>query len=388
MMLTAFSVIVQAAFSSPTDRVLVATPVKNAANELPNYFASLKSISYPKNLITIAFLESDSTDQTDEVIRAFITLDSSEFGSVLYQRKPVGYSPPLNRHAEDIQLRRRQTLARARNDVLDMVDLANFEYVLWLDADAVGFPDTLIQDLIGLRQDVVAPHVVWKLGGTTYDRNSWLELRPDEVWGEPLEHKDARLPSESVMFEGYSNGIGRRIYLDDYRLLLSPGDRLATVPLNGVGTAVLLVKAQVHQKFRFPEQPFKRRLESEGFGLLVFSNGIRPVGLPMYEIRHVNAEDGGWIYGGAAAYLNRMNRRLQRAERVKNGIPVVLFYETLEDFTDNLMHAIPINGVFLITLSICLTYLAIVGIRLLRRRLKVEPGRMSPKRRNRRSPTP
>jgi hypothetical protein len=64
-------------------------------------------------------------------------------------------------------------------------------------------------------------------------------------------------------------------------------NRRYAVSIDGVGTAVLLVEAHVHREgVLFPEKPYKKRLESEGFGLWAKDRGFQPCGLPFYEVYH------------------------------------------------------------------------------------------------------
>lgn len=260
-------------------RILIATPVKNAEQELPSYFSSILQLSYPRDRLSVFLLESDSSDGTDRVIREF--MDSEKSLAVRYERVPVGFEMPLEaRHDEQVQLARRKILADARNTLLNMADLGAVDYVLWLDVDATAFPASLIEDLLSVGKPVVAPHVVWDFHSVTYDRNSWLETFP------PVFDIDAK-----VMFEGYEETEGARIYMDDFRRIAK--GKLAQVPLHGVGTAVLLVDAKLYRdlKLRFPVLPYKRRVESEGFGLLAMDAGFQAVGLPNYEIKHFNHAD-------------------------------------------------------------------------------------------------
>ena len=284
--LVSFFIPSQASQDLTAHRILIATPMKNCAGDLPSYFQTLLSLDYPKRSIGIAILESDSVDETDELLLEFIRKHKSDFSDIVYTRKPVGYELKTSRrHMREYQFQRRQVLAQARNDLLASVNLLNFDYVLWMDADAVDFPPTLIQDLVSVGKHVVAPHIVWSRGGMTYDRNSWLETLPREAWHSAN--------SNEVMFEGYSSDIpsGHRIYLDDYRRIVG-NHKFTTVPLHGVGTAVLLVSSEVHRAgIIFPITPYKRRVESEGFGLLANDNGFEVVGLPNYDIVHNNSED-------------------------------------------------------------------------------------------------
>ena len=72
-------------------KVLIATPLENCESDLPSYFKTILSLDYPKEAITIAILESDSTDATDCLIRTFISLQPATFSDIVYVRKPVGY---------------------------------------------------------------------------------------------------------------------------------------------------------------------------------------------------------------------------------------------------------------------------------------------------------
>ena len=266
--------------------VLIATPMKNCAEELPAYFAALSSLSYPRNQTSLAILESDSTDDTVSLVLDFIKAAGSRFKQIVFTRKPAGFRAPTDRHAYNVQYERRKVLARARNDLLSSVNLSDFDYVLWLDADSTGYQPSLIQDLISVNRSIVAPHVVNTIGGHCFDHNSWWETQPDKVWREPL---------GPVMFEGYvglqDEEVGHRLYMRHFRQIMD-SDPFQIVPLHGVGTAVLLVEAKVHAAgINFPVEPYKRRIESEGFGLWANDAGYSAWGLPRYEVAHINAFD-------------------------------------------------------------------------------------------------
>jgi len=49
--------------------VLILTPVKNASPFLETYFSALSKLSYPRELISLGFLESDSRDDTYERVK-------------------------------------------------------------------------------------------------------------------------------------------------------------------------------------------------------------------------------------------------------------------------------------------------------------------------------
>jgi mannan polymerase complexes MNN9 subunit len=258
-------------------QVLIATPVKNAKHILPRYFEALRRLTFPHKNISIVLLESDSSDGTPEYIMSQLDSLNSVFKSFRFIKKDFNFEAPLNRHDRKIQLKRRQILASSRNTILDSVGLHDFAYVLWLDVDSIGFEHHLIEDLISVRKPIVAPNVMKNSPRYTYDLNSWFELKP-EIWNK----------TDSPLFEGYPEDKkeGKRLYLENYQRS-APNFRFATVPLHGVGTCVLLVEAKVHlDGLHFPIETYKRRLESEGFGLLAMDKGYQAVGLPWYVVFH------------------------------------------------------------------------------------------------------
>jgi len=281
-------------FDPNLPRVLIATPLKNAAKELSAYFRLINKLSYPRKKLSFTFLESDSIDATDAIMKNWLLYARGMFGNVVYKRSPANYSvlSNIDRHNHEVQAKRRTVLAAARNELLSISNLTAVDWVLWLDADVSDAPATLILDLLAVNRSVVAPHVCGGDGGS-YDRNSWLETLPDEVWGP---HANPKLADEP-MFEGYGNdGPGARLWMDTLEEITH--DQKQIVPLHGVGTAVLLVAAEVHRSgVNFPTTPYKRRLESEGFGLLANDAGFEVVGLPQYKVTHVNSADGETWWG-------------------------------------------------------------------------------------------
>ena len=297
--------------------MVIATPMKNCNKELHHYFGALQTLTYPLSRITLAILESDSVDGTQELLTTLLHDKGTLFKNVIFSSFDEGYVSPADRHSFEVQLARRQVLARARNRLLSMIPMKEADYVLWMDVDAVDFPPSLIEDLISLQSDVVAAHVVWSKGGVTYDRNSWWDTewkkiptdwelsvnKPtivNSVWQpvpSPLSAEssdnETRLVSEipDVMFEGYTSGPSSRLYFDDFRKIVKL-DKFQQIPLHGVGTACLLVASKVFLSgLEFPVQPYKKRVESEGFGLLANDAGFKVVGLPLYEVVHKNSID-------------------------------------------------------------------------------------------------
>jgi len=270
-------------------KVLIATPVKNAAKHLRQYAAALQMLSYPKELLSVALFVSESEDGTETAVQQLADGPLKKFGDVkvLVEKETKPWAG-VDRHAFEVQAARRSALARTRNELLRKALTTDFHSVLWLDVDITNYPATLIQDLMSVGADVVAPHVT--ILDQTYDRNSWRENRPQEAF-----HESA---FSGVAYEGYGQlqAPGARDHMDVLSSMalamgVKPEQRHQyAVRLDGVGTAVLLVDARLHRdaELLFPEKPYKHRVESEGFGLLAGDRGFRVCGLPLYKVRHFN----------------------------------------------------------------------------------------------------
>ena len=130
---------------SPKPKVLILTPIKDAADEAENYLRGLQSLQYPHDLLSLGMLESDSRDQTAAKYEAVAERLRESFASARLWRKDFGYRLPPGKERWDpgSQEQRRHTLAKSRNHLLSRA-LQDQDWVLWLDADvgtsAPGLP--------------------------------------------------------------------------------------------------------------------------------------------------------------------------------------------------------------------------------------------------------
>lgn len=252
--------------SATTDRpkVLILTPVKDAAGYLDGYFERIRNLSYPAELLSLGMLESDSRDDTWSALQCWRarlpTLQRTTF-----IKRDYGFNMPAGvpRWAPAYQLTRRTILARARNQLLFRA-LDDEDWVLWLDADVISYPVDLIERLLAADRDIVHPNCVTSPGGPTFDRNGWREH-------------------------------GRK-HLSDLRSSQGP------VRLDAVGGTVLFVRADAHRDglifppFRYGvESTFIRpvhdvwgrgEVETEGFGAMAADMGYQCWGLPHLEVIH------------------------------------------------------------------------------------------------------
>jgi glycosyltransferase involved in cell wall biosynthesis len=246
------------------DKILILTPVKNAAIHLATYFRGLESLTYPQHLLSLGVLESDSTDGTWERMAPHLEALRPRFQAVHRFRRDFGFTipPGLPRWAPRLQVQRRSILARARNQLLFRA-LDDEEWVLWLDVDVIEYPPDIIERLLSTGKQIVTPNCVYQYGGTSFDLNSWRDRG--------------------------------RLHLHD---LKPEGD---LVPLDAVGGTMLLVHADIHRdglifpsfpyglgnpKVRREENYWAGEIETEGLGMMASDAGVQCWGMPHLEIRH------------------------------------------------------------------------------------------------------
>lgn len=251
-----------------TPTVLVLTPVKDAAAHLPRYFDALAALDFPCDRMSLGLLEGDSTDATFELVSGRLGSLRGAYRRVTLARWDAGFRLPegVSRWAAPFQYPRRVVLAKARNRLL-MAALADEEWVLWLDVDVSDYPHDVLRRLLAAGKDIVTPHCVNELGGSTFDWNAWRD--------------------------------GGRQRMDSLR-----GTEL--VRLDAVGATMLLVRADLHREgLIFPPYLYGRRsrfardpspfdpedvgeVESEGLGIMAKDMGHECWGMPDLEIVHPN----------------------------------------------------------------------------------------------------
>jgi hypothetical protein len=167
------------------EHVLILTPLKNAEVYLPRYFELIDRLSYPKDLITVAFLVSDTTDKTVELLkeRADEYLNrqdpSQRYHEIAIYEKDFNFQLPEDkRHTFELQPLRRSFMARSRNYLLTAALREYHSWVLWLDVDVVNYPETILEDLQSVDVDVIVPNCLLDTEDGSfwgYDKNNWQE---------------------------------------------------------------------------------------------------------------------------------------------------------------------------------------------------------------------
>ncbi|KAK6183780.1 hypothetical protein SNE40_006382 [Patella caerulea] len=258
------------------EKVLILTPIHNVANLLIRFGNLLKSLTYPHNLISIAFGEDCSVDSTLSVAKS-IALDlEKSFRSVkVFHFNLTGQIKGEwnNIHNQFLQLPRRKHLAKSRNLLLKS-GLRDEDWVLWIDSDISFLPPDIIQHLLSSDKDIVVPSCVYQDNNNkrVYDKNTWRET-------ELSMKKQKELEENELMLEGYDRT--KRLYLPDLR---AEG---RVVPIDGVGGCTLLINADLHRKgLNFPETVVDHHIETEGLAKMAKRMGFGVYGMPFVEVFH------------------------------------------------------------------------------------------------------
>lgn len=146
------------------ERVLIVTPLRDAAPHLNKYFDLISELTYPHNLIDLAFLVSDTTDDTLAILAAELEriqkAEKTAFHSASIIQKDFGLSLSMEvheKHSFEAQGPRRKAIAKARNFLLSAALKPDHAWVYWRDVDIVDSPKRIIEDFVAHDKDILVP---------------------------------------------------------------------------------------------------------------------------------------------------------------------------------------------------------------------------------------
>ncbi|KAK6465471.1 hypothetical protein DFJ63DRAFT_282296 [Scheffersomyces coipomensis] len=275
------------------ERVLFLVPLRDASSHLPMFFGHMKNLTYPHNLIDLAFLVSDSSDDTLEALKKNLMEiqnnhdTSKRFGEIEIYEKDFGQiigQGFSDRHGFAAQGPRRKLMARARNWLWTVAVKPYHSHVYWRDADVETVPPTILEDLMHHDKDVIVPNVWrplpdWLGNQQPYDLNSWQESDGGLQLADTLDE-------DACIVEGY---VEYQTWRPHLAYLRDPyGDPEVEMDLDGIGGVSILTKAKVFRTgSHFPAFSFEKHAETEAFGKLSKRMGYSVVGLPHYVIWHI-----------------------------------------------------------------------------------------------------
>ncbi|KAI9657533.1 MAG: hypothetical protein M1831_004149 [Alyxoria varia] len=282
------------------ERVLILTPLKDAAPYLNQHFDLITQLSYPHQLIDLAFIVGDSKDDTLAVLASELNRvqksDKIAFNSAMIVEKDFGsdlHQDVEARHGFAAQGPRRKLLGKVRNYLLATAMKPEHSWIYWRDVDIQDSPKSIIEDFVAHDRDVLVPNVWFhryeKKDGVLqdiegrFDYNSWIESED----GVKLA---AKLSKDVVLAEGYKEYHTNRTYMakmGDWR-----NDSGEEIELDGIGGVNILVKANVHRSgINFPSYPFENQAETEGFAKMAKRAGYGVYGLPNYVVWHIDTDE-------------------------------------------------------------------------------------------------
>lgn len=279
------------------ERVLILTPLRDAAPYIEQHFDLLSQLTYPHRLIDLAFLVGDSTDDTlavlaKELERVQSRPDSIPFRSAVIVEKNFGVhlsQSVEDRHGFAAQGPRRKAMGKARNYLLSAAMKPEHSWVYWRDVDIKDSPNSVIEDFTAHDRDVLVPNVWfhrYKDGVDIegrFDYNSWQESEKGLKLASTLD-KDV------VLAEGYKEYDTGRTYMA--RMGNWRHNKDEEIPLDGIGGVNIIVKADVHRSgINFPCYAFENQAETEGFAKMAKRAGYGVFGLPNYVVWHIDTEE-------------------------------------------------------------------------------------------------
>jgi mannan polymerase II complex ANP1 subunit len=148
------------------ERILLCAPLRDASPHLPMFFGHLRNLTYPHNLIDLAFLVGDSKDNTISLLTELLEeLQANpdpklQFGEISIMEKDFGQKVNQDvesRHGFAAQASRRKSMAQARNWLLSAALRPTHSWVYWRDVDVETAPFTILEDLMRHNKDVIVP---------------------------------------------------------------------------------------------------------------------------------------------------------------------------------------------------------------------------------------
>ncbi|KAK0726998.1 Anp1-domain-containing protein [Lasiosphaeria miniovina] len=281
------------------ERVLILTPLKDASRFLSKYFELLVQLTYPHDLIDLAFLVGDTSDDTLAVLGAELERiqkrpDNTAFRSVLVVEKDFGFTlsqDVKDRHSFEAQGPRRKAMGKARNYLLATALKSDHSWVYWRDVDIQDSAPQILEEFMEHNRDILVPNVWFHryekgrdIEGR-FDYNSWVESEQ----GLKLA---ASLGKDVVLAEGYKQYDTGRLYMA--KMGNWHDDKHKEIELDGIGGVNILVKADVHRSgINFPCYAFENQAETEGFAKMAKRAGYEVYGLPNYVVWHIDTEEKG-----------------------------------------------------------------------------------------------
>ena len=140
--------------------VLIGIPIKNGKMFIDNLLQQINKLSYPKQYISICFIENDSDDNTWEHLnkQIYTKLLYNNYKNITLLKLDLGFKlKHEDRHKFEYSKNRIKNLVILRNFIVNNF-LKDNEYLWWVDADIELLPENSIEYLMTHEKDILMPY--------------------------------------------------------------------------------------------------------------------------------------------------------------------------------------------------------------------------------------
>lgn len=165
-------------------RVLITSCIRQKAYCLDKFLDGIYNLDYPKRLLSIYFLEGDSTDNSLEILTKWKDKHMDEYNSVIIDK--VDWDENRDKFKHHTWTPTHLThLAHLRDRCLEHV--GKNEYILMVDGDVKLHPETL-KRLIAIQKPVTTTLLYSRwLGRDNLPNIGWVDKNPYECYWYPKE---------------------------------------------------------------------------------------------------------------------------------------------------------------------------------------------------------
>jgi len=117
--------------------------VKNRAWILPDYLACLLALDFPKDELTLIFIDDASTDGTIDILKAFKRKHEVEFAGITLNLHKKGIDDATSARDTADRVKGYPHLAELRNEALDAANASGADYQFSVDSDILLSPGIL-----------------------------------------------------------------------------------------------------------------------------------------------------------------------------------------------------------------------------------------------------
>jgi len=154
-------------------KILIGTIIKNCGPYLRNLAVEIAKVNFPKENISLAFLENDSEDDSWKILNTKVIpfLSSFTYRKISVAKEDYGYRlKHSSRHRPEAKDQRNNCITRARQHIVNNY-LQDNDYIWWVDADLKRIPQDTLRILLMYQRDCISP-VYRTDDGKLYDASS------------------------------------------------------------------------------------------------------------------------------------------------------------------------------------------------------------------------